>query len=75
MFSNLFQRKYLNNLYGWGQSQRMPVGDYEWMTEEEIAAKDWTEYDENGTTDCIVMCDLLYPPNLHLSHSRKVLAH
>ncbi len=52
----------------------MPIGNYAWMTEEELAAKDWTKYDENGTTDCIVECDLDYSSDLHLSHSSLPLA-
>lgn len=49
----------MNNLYGFGQSCRIPVGGYEWMMREEIAAMDWAAtYNENGTTDYILEVDL-----------------
>jgi hypothetical protein len=37
-----------NNLYGFGQSVALPVGEYAWMTREAIDAKDWTKFDEDS---------------------------
>ena len=29
-----------NNLYGWAMSQKMPFGEFDWMTDEQIASFD-----------------------------------
>jgi len=52
----------------------MPVGDYEWMTPEEMSQHDWSNYDWNSSTGYIVECDLTYPPELHHAHNSFPLA-
>jgi len=42
-------------------SQPLPVGDFEWMSDEEI--KNWE------TMPCVVEVDLEYPEELHDSHN------
>jgi hypothetical protein len=63
-----------NNLYGFAQSCRMPIGNYKWMTTEDIEAKDWTQFNENANTGQILEVDLEYPQKYHLQHNSLVLA-
>lgn len=58
-----------NNLYGYAQSQLLPVGEYEWLDEEEIQNLDITELSATDTYGYIFEVDLCYPTHLHASHS------
>ena len=55
-----------NNLYGWAMSQPLPVGNFEWMSEEEL--KNWKNH------SCILEVDLEYPKELHDLHNDYPLA-
>ena len=55
-----------NNFYGWGMLNDLPVGDFEWMTEEEL--ENWENY------PCFLEVDLDYPKELHDSHNDYPLA-
>ena len=55
-----------NNLYGWAQSQPMPTGGFEWMTESEL--EDWKNI------PCFLEIDCEYPRDLHDLHNDYPLA-
>ena len=60
------ENKYLmyldaNNLYGWAMSLPLPVGGFEWMSDEEL--DDWRNI------SCILMVDVDYPRELHDKHN------
>ena len=70
-FDKNSQTKYIsylaaNNLYGWAMSQPLPVGNFEWMSEEE--QKNWKNH------SCILEVDLEYPEELHDLHNDYPLA-
>ena len=50
-----------NNLYGWAMSQLLPVGDFKWMTEEQLG--NWQDM------PCVLDVDLEYPKELHDLHN------
>ena len=62
--------KYLdvNNLYGWAMSQPLPVGGFEWMTEDELSIP------IEEMPPCFIETDLEYPIELHDKFSELVPA-
>ena len=59
-----------NNLYGWAMSQKLPTGEFKWLTDKEInnlynnqILQVWEK------TPCILEVDLQYPEELHNSHN------
>ena len=61
-----------NNLYGWAMSQKLPVGDFKWIEEDDISKFDEQfikNYDENSDKGYILEVDIKYPKNLHKLHS------
>ena len=63
-----------NNLYGWAQSQRLPIGDYHWLTQEEINNLDIMNLKEDDDHGYVFEVDLEYPAHLHAHHSSFPLA-
>ena len=61
-----------NNLYGWAMSQPLPVGDFAWMSEEEL--ENWEKFVKEEGKGCILEVDLLYPRELHGDHNDFPLA-
>ena len=61
-----------NNLYGWAMSKPLPVGEFEWMSEDEL--KDWERFVEEEGKGCILEVDLIYPEELHDFHNDFPLA-
>ena len=61
-----------NNLYGWAMSKPLPVGGFEWMTEEEL--EDWERFVDEEGIGCILEVDLEYPAELHDFHNDFPLA-
>ena len=64
-------KKYLtyldaNNLYGWAMCKPPPVGNFEWMSEEEL--KNWKSHSS------VLEVDLEYPKDLHYLHNDYPLA-
>ena len=55
-----------NNLYGWAMMKPLPVGDFHWMTKDEIW--NWMDY------PCVLEVDLEYPEELHDFHNDYPLA-
>ena len=63
-----------NNLYGSAQSEPLPVGDFKFLTSDEISNLDLVSIPEDSPTGYIIQCDLDYPPHLHDTHSDYPLA-
>ena len=55
-----------NNLYGWAMMKPLPVGDFHWMTGDEL--ENWMEF------PCVLEVDLEYPEELHDFHNDYPLA-
>ena len=54
-----------NNLYSWAQSQKLPISNYEWLTDEEIDLIDWKNINEEDDVGYICMVDLACPKSMH----------
>ena len=64
----------LVNLYGGVLSSHLPVGNYKWLSPDEIALIDWTKQSQDQSTGYIIECDLSYPKSLHEAHAEFPLA-
>jgi len=63
-----------NNLYGWGRSQLLPQGGFQWLTQEEIETFDLEKFPENSDKGYNSECDMTYPEHLHDHHNDYPLA-
>jgi hypothetical protein len=63
-----------NNLYGWGMSQKLPVKDFRFLSDEEISNIDFCAVSDDAETGYFVECDLEYPTELHDAHNDYPLA-
>ena len=63
-----------NNFYGKAQSKPLPVGEFRFLTPDEITQLDITSVPEDSPTGYIIECDLDYPADLHDYHSDYPLA-
>ncbi|MEM6686322.1 MAG: hypothetical protein AAF617_11110, partial [Bacteroidota bacterium] len=54
-----------NNLYSWAQSQKVPVSDYNWLSQQEIENIDWANVSDHEDIGYICMVDLHVPNYLH----------
>ena len=61
-----------NNLYGWAMSKPLPVGEFEWIPEEEL--ENWERFVDEKGIGCILEVDLEYPVELHDFHNDFPLA-
>ena len=57
------------NLYGATMIKQLPVGDFRFLSEEEIASFDIAKVNPNGSTGYLVQADILYPSELHDRHN------
>ena len=55
-------------------SQPMPLGDFNWMEEEQFNAIDWTQQVKDQPTGYFIECDLEYPDAIHNRHNDYPLA-
>ena len=55
-------------------SQPLPIGDFKWMPEREIASLDATTATDDAAIGYILEVDLEYPKELHVIHSDYPLA-
>lgn len=63
------------NLYGKAMSMSLPMSDFAWMSEAELAAfNPETDVCDNGDTGYFLEVDLEYPGELHESHNSFPLA-
>ena len=58
-----------NNLYGWGMSQYLPMGNFKWMSEREIEKINLGKYKADCKKGLILQVDLEYPQELHDLHN------
>jgi len=63
-----------NNLYGHAMKMKLPVGQYEFMSQEELDNFDPMSVDPDDEHGYILEVELLYPPNMHKIHSSYPLA-
>ena len=63
-----------NNLYGWAMSQPLPIRNFQFLTEDEMAQIDFSTVPDDSNIGYIVECDLEYPSELHDSHNDYPLA-
>ena len=59
---------------GGAMCQPLPVGNFRFLSQEEIAGFDLMSVPSHGDTGYIVECDLKYPPELHDLHSDYPMA-
>ena len=55
-----------NNLYGWAMSQKLPVGEFEWIHPEDYTEEIIKNYDEIDDYGAILEVDVEYPKNLRM---------
>ena len=53
---------------------KLPMSDFQWLTDDEISKFDLETLDVEGGTGYILECDLKYPKKLHKSHNNLTLA-
>ena len=58
-----------NNLYGCAMSERLPIGDFRFLTPEEVEKFDMRLVADDAPKGYIVECNLHYPPELHDVHN------
>ncbi|GBO35192.1 hypothetical protein AVEN_41119-1 [Araneus ventricosus] len=63
-----------NNLYGYVMSQPLPVGNFSWLTPEEVNDFDVFKYDKNSEIGFIIEVDLRCPKRLQLKTNDLPLA-
>jgi hypothetical protein len=63
-----------NNLYGWAMSQPLPVGEFRWLSRQEINALRIRDIADEDETGYILEVDLGYPDHLHDLHNCYPLA-
>ena len=63
-----------NNLYGAAMSMKLPIGNFRWLDEEEIAKFDVSAVDPDGEHCYILQVDLMYPSAIHDAHNDYPLA-
>ena len=63
-----------NNLYGAAMRFAMPVGEYRWMSDQEIETICLDDISAESETGYVFEVTLEYPPELHLSHSSFPMA-
>ena len=63
-----------NSLYTTCQTYRLPVGDFKFLTESELADFDVESVSADSETGYFVECDLRYPEHLHDAHNAYPLA-
>jgi len=54
--------------------EKLPQGDFQWMTDDEISKFDINQIDLEAEFGYIIECDLHYPKKLHKKHSSLPLA-
>jgi hypothetical protein len=64
----------MNNLYGGAMLEPLPVGEFSWLTDEEISQLDITKITKESDIGYILEVTLSYPDILHDHHSDLPLA-
>jgi hypothetical protein len=63
-----------NNLYGWAMSEKLPTGNFKFLTPDEIETFNVEDIPDDSKTGYVLECDLEYPPELHEDHNCYPLA-
>ena len=63
-----------NNLYGCAMSETLPIGDFHFLNDEEVAKFDLSAVAPDAEVGYVIECDLSYPAHLHSLHSDYPLA-
>ena len=63
-----------NNLYGWAQMQNLPVGNYRWLSQDELERLNYTELSDDSSTGYALEVDLEYPDEFRKQHTLMPLA-
>ena len=63
-----------NNLYGTAMSEPLPVGNFRFLSDQEISDFDLNKIPPDSNTGYIIDCDLSYPQSPHHLHSYYPLA-
>ena len=63
-----------NNLYGHSMSQKLPTGEFRFLSKQEITSFNLESKSEDGDIGYILEVDLLYPNELHNRHNDYPLA-
>ena len=63
-----------NNLYGWGMSNPLPYGEFNWLSEKEIKKLDLDSISANSPIGYFLEVDHEYPSELHDFHNDYPLA-
>ena len=63
----------VNNLYGWAMCEKLPVGEYEWLTEDSVNNFDVTLTDKDDDYGYVLEVDIEYPYNLELHEDHNDL--
>ena len=45
-----------NNVYGWAMSQKVPIGDYSWLPQEELETIKWEDQHDDQHHILIWLC-------------------
>src|SRR5260221_1459321 len=62
-----------NSLYSTAMCESLPVRDFRWLKPSEINSLLFTDISDNSSTCYILEVDLVYPPELHESHTEYPL--
>ena len=63
-----------NNLYGTAMPEPLPIGNFRFLSEQEISDFDVMTVPADGPAGYILECDLSYPERLHNEHSDYPMA-
>jgi len=63
-----------NNLHGTAMSEPLPLGNFRFLSSDEISDFDLMNTPADSDTAYIIECDLTYPESLHQLHSDYPLA-
>lgn len=68
-----------NNLYGWAMSQRLPISNFKWLSDEELEFMNddidlVNNFNAEGREGLILEVDLEYPEHLHDKHNQYPMA-
>ena len=56
----------VNNLYGWAMCQKLPMGEYEWLTGDALNTFDVLNTDTDQDYGYVIEADIEYPADLDL---------
>ena len=55
----------MNSLYPFAMTEKLPVGDFRWLSKSEISALDFCNIPQDSALGYVLECDLAYPADLH----------